>query len=144
MENLSRFSPFLVNVLWQNIDSDIVQKTYEKSQIHLLVLYHFDRVFTGCDVWPSWTLPATVHKRKFGVTEAQYTHFLGENSWQVKILSESDLNMMFTDLRDPSRNTSSVQFKVICDPWLNTRSKWYSMVVAMATTTPNPTISSHM
>jgi len=34
----------------------------------------------------------------------------------VKILSESDLNMMFTDLRDPSRNTSSVQFKVICDP----------------------------
>ena len=51
-----------------------------------------------------------------GVTEARYTHFLGENSWQVKILSESDLNMMFTNLRDPSRNTSSVQFKVICDP----------------------------
>jgi hypothetical protein len=97
------------------------------------VLYHFDRVFTGCDVWPSWTLPATVHKQKFGVTEARYTHFLGENCLQGKILSESDLNMMFTGLRDPPRNTPSVQFKVICDPWLNTRSKWYSSLRFVAT-----------
>ena len=28
-----------------------------------VLLYHFDRVFTGCDAWRSWTLPSKVHGR---------------------------------------------------------------------------------
>lgn len=42
--------------------------------IQLHILYHFDWVFMGCDVWWSWTLPATVHIWMWPVTWQEFVH----------------------------------------------------------------------
>jgi len=37
--------------------------------------YHFNQVFTGCDVWKSWTLGDQVHRWNLTVTGTKIIHF---------------------------------------------------------------------
>ena len=48
---------------------------YKHILVKLQILYYFDQVFTGCDMWHSWTLPGKVHGQKFAVTGAKTVHF---------------------------------------------------------------------
>ena len=76
------------------------------------VLYHFDRVFTGCDAWCSWTLPDRVHKRILAVTGTKSVRFAPKYHLNRQVSCQITLNQVFTAACDPWWNTSSARFMV--------------------------------
>jgi hypothetical protein len=91
----------------------------------LQILYQFDRRFTGCDAWRSWTLWRKIliwrDPDRFIFTP-KLAGRPQKNQWTLYVV-------MFMDACDPLRIVSGVQFTGTCDAWLNLRSNWYSMAM---------------
>ena len=74
-----QFTKSHVNAIFK---SEIRNRKCENRKSILILLgngtlYHFDRAFTGCDTWCSWTLSGSVHmhRRNFGITHTKSVHF---------------------------------------------------------------------
>ena len=90
------------------------------------VLYHFNQLFTGCDMWCLWTLPDGVHKPNFGCDRHENHSFVSKMDQNGPKFHKNQHRQVCMAVCDLWWNTWSAQFKVIC-PWLNTWSKWYSI-----------------
>jgi len=59
------------------------------------VLYYSDQLFTGCDAWRSWTLPATVHKWLWLVTLPKSVHTRQSSQQPPPLVLTTQVSQLF-------------------------------------------------